>query len=275
MRHPSRFAFRAGLSAIATVALTIFACARAQDDSDAKSTDATAAAKSTDAKPDDVGQGLQRLSEKHDIWIDLKNKEVVLKGEICRRQCQLEMLVTLKGGKEHESVVAVNTLAKYAHAALLALGARQGKPVQFRPKYQPPTGTEIEVLFRWVDSEGKTQEVRGQEWVRYTRTQRAMDLPFVFAGSEIYKDETTGETRYRAEDGDLICVSNFPTAMCDVPAKSSQGASDLLFEAFSERIPPVKTPITMILRPLLDKKPHVREPPKPAPQKSPGKSKGK
>lgn len=210
------------------------------------------------AKPEQPAEGEQeglvRLSPKHDIWLDKKNKQVVLKGFICLNRGQLEMLVTLKGGKEHEAVVAVDTEAKFAHAALLALGAKQGTPVSFRPKYKPPTGTEVDVRIRWVDSAGKMQEVRGQDWVRYIRTQRAMQLPFVFAGSGFYKDEDTGETHYLAEEGDFICVSNFPSAMCDVPSQSSQGAADLMFEAFSERIPPVKTPVTVLLRPKLNAK---------------------
>jgi len=52
-----------------------------------------------------------------------------------------------------------------------------------------------------------------------------------------------------AESGDLICVSNFPTATLDVPVKSSQANEELLYEPFTERIPPRDTKVRLVLRP--------------------------
>ena len=58
---------------------------------------------------------------------------------------------------------------------------------------------------------------------------------------------------YKAEGGDLVCVSNFPTAMLDLPIESSQKAESLLFEAYTERIPPKDTKVTIVLIPRLQK----------------------
>jgi hypothetical protein len=79
---------------------------------------------------------------------------------------------------------------------------------------------------------------------------REMDADWVFAGSGIYKDEETGKEHYLAEDGDLICVANFGGAMIDVAANSSAENSDLNFEAYTDRIPPKETPVTVELIPL-------------------------
>ncbi|MFM8893500.1 MAG: hypothetical protein ACKOTB_18140, partial [Planctomycetia bacterium] len=48
---------------------------------------------------------------------------------------------------------------------------------------------------------------------------------------------------------DLVCLSNFPTAMLDLPIESSQSNEALLFEAFDGRIPPRGTVVDMILTP--------------------------
>lgn len=73
---------------------------------------------------------------------------------------------------------------------------------------------------------------------------RAMDADWVFAGSRFVRDETDGHRVYLAESGDVICVANFPSAMVDVDARSSaEGQDSLLFEAWTERIPPVGTPV--------------------------------
>jgi len=45
----------------------------------------------------------------------------------------------------------------------------------------------------------------------------------------------------------VICVSNFPTALLDLPLQSSQANEELLFEAFAGRVPPRDTEVDLIL----------------------------
>jgi hypothetical protein len=68
---------------------------------------------------------------------------------------------------------------------------------------------------------------------------------FVFVGSGFYVDERTGEKFYKAEDGYLICVANFPAALIDVDMSSTDGNDGLLFEAYTERIPERGTPVVI------------------------------
>jgi hypothetical protein len=91
----------------------------------------------------------------------------------------------------------------------------------------------------------------------YERGQpRQMDANWIFVGSGFFVDEQTGEKFYEAEQGDLICVANFPGAMIDVAAESSgSGESNLLFEAATDRIPPVGTAVTIELVPVFAKGP--------------------
>jgi hypothetical protein len=202
----------------------------------------------------------QRLSPKYDVWIDNKQKAVLIDGQISLREGMLEMLACTRNTKEHESIVSANTKAFLVHAALLRLGAETGRPVQFVPEYKPPTGTEIEVLVYWLDAGGKPHTVRAQELVKDIRTGKAMTHPWVFAGSRFWKDEETGKQYYQAEGGDFICISNFSTAMLDIPVSSSQSNDALGFEAFTERIPPLGAPVRLILKPKLkDAEAAVRE----------------
>jgi hypothetical protein len=75
----------------------------------------------------------------------------------------------------------------------------------------------------------------------------------VFAGSGFYVDEATKRQYYMAEAGDFICVSNFPDAMLDVPMESTSENDDLLFEAFTENIPPKGTKVTLVMTPEIGK----------------------
>jgi hypothetical protein len=79
---------------------------------------------------------------------------------------------------------------------------------------------------------------------------RQLDAGWVFVGSAWYVDERTGKKSYIAEGGDLICVSNFPDAMLDLAIKSTDKQDEgLLFEAWTERIPPRGTDVLIELVP--------------------------
>jgi hypothetical protein len=213
-------------------------------------------------------KGAQRLTPDYDVWIDPKEKAVIIDGQVSLREGMLEMFACTRNTKEHESVVSANTKAFAVHAALLRLGAEPGHPVQWVPEYKPPTGTEIEIVVYWVDEKGKEQRMRAQEWVKDVRTGKEMTQPWVFAGSRFWTDEETGKKYYQAEGGDFICVSNFGTAMLDIPIESSQSNQELAFEAFTERIPPLGAPVRLILTPKLKEKDSASN--KPAAEKAKG-----
>jgi hypothetical protein len=185
------------------------------------------------------------------VWVDPKEKAVIIDGQVSLREGMLEMFACLRNTKEHESIVSANTKAYVVHAALVTLGAEPGHPAQWVPEYKPPTGTEIEITVYWLDESGNAQTTRAQEWVKDIRTGKAMTHPWVFAGSRFWTDEETGKEHYMAEGGDFICVSNFSTATLDIPIESSQSNAELAFEAFAERIPPLGAPVRLILKPKL------------------------
>ena len=199
-------------------------------------------------------EGAKPMPKPNRTWIDTKEKVVLVDGYVSLREGMLEMFACPVGTKEHESVVAVYSWAQVVHAALLALGAEPGTPVKFEPEFKPPTGTEIEIEVRWLDEDGKWQSAKAQDWIRDVRSGKPMAHPWVFAGSGFWKDEESGREYYMAESGDFICVSNFSTATLDIPAESSQVNDGLLFEAFAEKIPPLGTPVRLVLKPKLKDK---------------------
>lgn len=91
----------------------------------------------------------------------------------------------------------------------------------------------------------------------FVRTQpHELEDPWVFAGSGFFVDEANGTKSYLAEGGDLICVANFASATLDLAAKSSAtGEGNLMWEAWSDRIPPVGTEVLLELVPEFGEKP--------------------
>ncbi len=348
------------------------------------------------------------LNPQERVWIDKKNRRLVMDGEICLQKGALELFICPWNGKLHESIVRVHAKPSTVHAGLLALGCQSGAPVSYDEKYTPAHGEAVEIVVRWLDEKGEWQEVHGQDWIRYrdipaddrnpqhaalirraerstddqtkyldmvetfwvpvhpaftervkkepghvTRPSRAgkqleqlmiltdpralhpnpppeqyyraqfspakrsnsehvrwieqaeannkqdrlleadrvrarwepvfpnrkdeiakdkdnvlrpspagkqieelmirgqhLDHDWVFAGSRIVKNPETGDEFYVADrSGELACVSNFPTALLDLPIESSSDNALLGFEADEEMIPPKGTPVRVMMMP--------------------------
>ncbi len=184
-----------------------------------------------------------------------KKRRVLVSAEVCLREGPLEQLMCRKQTKEHEAILTADVDARAIHAALIAAGAKEGAPVRFAPKYQPASGTPIKVSVQYEDK-GKLVTAPAQSWIKNAKNNKLLDSDWVFAGSRLVKNplDPDGKKIYLANDGDVICVSNFETAMLDLPIKSPKDNADLAFIANSERIPPLGTKVVVILEPVLEAK---------------------
>ena len=179
-----------------------------------------------------------------------KARRVLVSGAICLREGQLEQFLTRKGTKEHEAIVAADVDARDVHKALLLAGANNGKPVQFRPAYKAATGQTIKITVRYQDR-GKLVTVPARSWVKNARTGKDLDSDWVFAGSQLVNNPLDPDKKiYLANDGDVICVSNFETALLDLPIRSPKDNDELIYVAHTDRIPPLETKVVVVLEPV-------------------------
>jgi hypothetical protein len=192
------------------------------------------------------------------VFVETENgkaKRVLVETTVCLRSGGLEQLLTRKRTKEHEAILVGDLDAKSIHAGLLLCGAEPGSPVKFLPKFEVPKGPVIKVFVEYKDGD-KTIRRPAQEWIRVFKTKKDMPYDWVFVGSRIFQDpiDPKAPPYYMANDGDIIAVSNFDTACLDLPIDSSADNVNLSFEAHTERIPPLDTPVTLILEPAGAKK---------------------
>lgn len=124
--------------------------------------------------------------------------------------------------------------------------------------YGPMNEKQRDAVLKYSADAGYRKAI--QNFFQQTRL-RELTAPWVFSGSHFYTDKKTGETFYQAESGDLICVANFATATIDLAINSSAQADELMWEAFTERIPPIGTKVTIELQ--LDPAKEVEKPVKP------------
>jgi hypothetical protein len=205
----------------------------------------------------DAGAEIKKVLIGPNVFLEVQGKErrVVVSAEVCLREGQLELFLCRKNTKEHEAILTADMDARDIHKALLAAGATEGRPGRYvagpPPKYLPATGSTIKVSVRYQDK-GRLLTVPAQSWVKNQKTGKALDSNWVFAGSQLVDDpfDPTKPKIYVANGGDVICLSNFETAMLDVPFESSKDNADLTFVAFTDRIPPLETKVAVILEPV-------------------------
>jgi hypothetical protein len=182
-------------------------------------------------------------------------RRVLVQTEVCLVRGPLELLLCKQHTKEHESILHGDFDARDIHKALLAAGADTGSPVQYQPKFKPATGAKIKVSLQY-EQKGKLVTVPAGRWIRNMKTGKELDVDWVFAGSHLVKNvlEPGKPDIYLANEGDVICVSNFEDAMLDLPIESSKDDADRAFEANTEKIPEEKTKVTVILEPVVKRK---------------------
>jgi hypothetical protein len=177
-------------------------------------------------------------------------RRVIVAAVVCLREGCLEHLLTRKGRKEYEAVLAADVDAREIHKALLLAAAEPGSPARFGRPFAPARGHAIRIEVEWQEK-GRRRRADAREWVREVKTKKAMTHQWVFAGSQLVKSPQLERPHYLANDGDVICVANFEGAMLDLPVRSSASSDDgLLYEAFTENVPPVGTEVSVILEPV-------------------------
>ena len=108
----------------------------------------------------------------------------------------------------------------------------------------------IECLWR---QDGQLKRSDARQWVWDEKTKAPLRIDWVFAGSLLYDDPVTKKTRYAADEGDLITVANFASAILDLPIVSSANDADREFTANTSKIPPIGTEVFLFLSPRDDK----------------------
>jgi len=120
-----------------------------------------------------------------------------------------------KGSKEHEAILATDAEPYQIHTMLLLTGAKEGKPGTVFPEVRAANRQ----CYRdrgYMDAEWQGPEPGCAEMDQSDK-KTTLERDWVFAGSQFYDDPITKKKRYAADDGDLITVANFSSAILDLP----------------------------------------------------------
>lgn len=214
------------------------------------------------APPQEPTDGIVEMTPT--LRMDMKNKQVVLDAEVVLTQGPLELLLCPKRTKEHEAILAADVAPRSFQLALLGVGAEPGSPALFEPEYKPPRGQPIEIFVEW-EEKGQMKRANARDWIRHPKDvggAEPLKAEFIFAGSRFIRIPGEERARWLGDDGDVVCVSNFPGSIIDVDMKSTNANEGLLFEAWTERIPPKGTKVKVFFVPTKEMEKKTEKEPK-------------
>ncbi|HQR06134.1 MAG TPA: YdjY domain-containing protein [Gemmatales bacterium] len=176
-------------------------------------------------------------------------RRVVLDLEVVLTRGYLEHLISRsEAGKDHESILSNQFDAEILNAALLGSGLVPGKPAKFINEqreldFKPATGQMVKIYLEYEEADGKKTVVPAQSWVVGGKDSKPLTADWVFAGSFKGKSTTAmGEefVYFAANDGRVVCLANFGSALLDLPFESMKGdpqGDTLSFRANTAVIP--------------------------------------
>jgi len=162
----------------------------------------------------------------------------------------LEYFIVRSSGKVHESVLRTAVDPYHLQIAFLLLGFEgTDRPLVSQGDPQKPRGEPVEIIItssRAKDpvKSGQSFKVKAEEWVAKKVGNDFVDagtMAWVFTGSKIY------EGRFMAQvEGSIVAIYHDPVALID--NASAGGESDRIWFVKQGTVPPVGTPVTVIIR---------------------------
>ncbi len=182
-------------------------------------------------------------------YVDVSAKVVLRDGD------WLELLLCTPGTREHESILTTTAKPSHIHLAMVMLGLEPGHPMTGKKvgdtlEVTPASGPLVAVSLHYT-LEDKAITIPANLWVYDKNTKQ--DLPdnhWLFAGSSFIK--TNDQTIYRADtNGSVITLVHFGDDLLARKTKLTSHNDNARWQARTEKIPPVGTPVTLRLKPVI------------------------
>ncbi len=186
-----------------------------------------------------------------EVMLFRKTRIVAAPGVICLTEGALEYFACLKGGKTHESVIAITCLGKQLDDALKAAGYEPGPESGGLTKQgdeAKPVGDPVVVLIEWLDERDQPVRVRAEDLITDLRNGRAMErTPFIYTGSSYIKDDK-GRVCFRA-DLERVAIAVFADVAAILNNPLETRKDDTFYAARTAAIPPRGTFVKVVVVP--------------------------
>jgi hypothetical protein len=181
------------------------------------------------------------------LRINWTDREVELDGKVVLREGLLELFACSPNTREHESIVCIDARPLHIYQALGLLGLEPGEPARYdleKERMLAATGVPLKLDVRYRTPGGETRRHPVEDWMRKIRTNEPIDtLPWVFAGSYLLDDGMFAAD----SEGTVVTVVDFRSALIALANSFSADNAELWTEPMTDRIPPLDTPVTLVI----------------------------
>jgi hypothetical protein len=197
-------------------------------------------------------EGVTVIPDVHEVHVDSVS---------CLDEGYLEQIACSPHTREHESLVVTKVRPSEVHAALLMAGLSPGSPGRWiyeTDSYSviAPKGDSVDVFVRYANVQGSKIEEPVQNWMREVTKTGFLPFPpgvWVFGGSRFESNpEFMGPGEHYVADmtGSIIGLVTFGDEVVGFARvmPDSADVSEPVWEVDPERVPPIGTPVTLILR---------------------------
>ena len=190
-----------------------------------------------------VSPGVFRLGE---IKIYKETRSIAFPAKVNMDKGLLEYILVRSSGKTHESLFRTDVDPYHLQIAFLLLGFEgTDRPLAFQGASEIPRGDPVEITIVYPKVEG-SQELRlkPEEWVVKKISNSIKDagkLDWVYTGSVVIQGQFLAQS-----GGSIIAIFHDPVALID--NASPGGESDEIWFVKEGVVPPVGTPVTIIMK---------------------------
>lgn len=179
---------------------------------------------------------------------------VVVPGVVMVTKGLIELFGCGDGGKEHETVIRVESNVQALDLALTSAGLKRGKLPTKTDVSLTDQGSRVLVLVQWVDKDGKLVTYRSEDLIVSMRRNSPMPrVGWTYVGQWMDVADPTspkGEKKHKvlAATGSRSLITTFRdrTALLDNPLE--EAVDDTLFGSNYMLLPQTGTPVRVILR---------------------------
>jgi hypothetical protein len=154
----------------------------------------------------------------------------------------LEYLLVGQSGKLHESLLRTDIEPYCLQISLLLLGLEgTTRPLSGQGDPAKPEGDPVTIWVEW-DHKGEAKKARIEEWVTNMEDKTVLKpMHWIFTGSMIMDGVFMAQV-----DRSMIAIYHDPVALIDNPL--TEGASDKIWFVNEGHVPPVGTPLTVVIQ---------------------------
>ena len=176
------------------------------------------------------------------VQITKKENKVTFPCKVNMSRGLLEYVIVGRMGKLHESLLMAEVEPFPLQVALLLMGLEGSMhPLAHQGDPRKPEGDPVEIWVQWDDG-GQTRKARIEDWVAVAPDLKPMqNTNWIFTGSYTM----AGGAFMAQTEKSIVAIYHDPAALFDNP--SPEGASDKVWFVNEAKVPPVGTPVTVIV----------------------------